>query len=385
MAEINTDIISNSSTGTNNSDEKNRPLLEIKDLRTYFFTEEGVVKAVDGISFNIFKDEAVGLVGETGCGKSVTALSIIGLVREPGKIVSGSIKLNGTDLVLLPEQEMRKHRGRDITMIFQDPLNSLNPVLKIGDQLAEVFLIHQKELLTESIVHGTNLSPTQISSKKLKKAALEESIKIITKVGIPDGREVINRYPHELSGGMRQRVMIAMALSCNPLILIADEPTTALDVTIEAQILELMKELKKQYKTSILLITHDLGIIADFCERVAVMYAGNVVEYADIKSLFSNPLHPYTRGLLNAIPNIQKRGEKLHIIRGTVPDLIYPPSGCRFHPRCEYRLVCCDKAVPRYLEIKEKYYVSCHLYDPEYKESPKFIWNEAELKRSKQV
>ncbi|OLS15920.1 MAG: oligopeptide/dipeptide ABC transporter ATPase [Promethearchaeota archaeon CR_4] len=432
-------------------------LLKIKDLRTYFYTEEGIVKAVDGVSFDINVNESIGLVGETGCGKSVTALSIIRLVREPGKIESGTIELKGEDLVSLPEEKMRKHRGNDITMIFQDPLNSLNPVLKIGDQISEVFLIHQNERLRSMY----NLLPVRDEAKEkakgekqekvrkekeekkrvkreieekiclekgerewkkwekkekarkekeekekkkqeneekirrenkykkvtrqLRKAALNESMKLITQVGIPDAIEIINRYPFELSGGMRQRVMIAMALACNPALLIADEPTTALDVTIEAQILELMKELKKKYQTSILLITHDLGIIADFCERVAVMYAGNIVEYAEVNTLFAEPLHPYTKGLMNAIPNIQKRGEKLHIIRGSVPDLIYTPSGCRFHPRCDYRLECCDKVVPRYREIKDKYFVSCHLYDPEFQNSPKFIWNGDEMNRSKQV
>lgn len=397
-------------------------LLEVKNLKTYFYTEEGIVKAVDGVSFDIKKDETLGLVGETGCGKSVTALSILRLVRAPGEIIDGSIKFNGINLLELSETDMRTNRGNSITMIFQDPLNSLNPVISIGDQVSEVFLLHQeqklKEILDEyrsekekkklELKHLEETLENEYASlgekekndfnakiKELKKdikqkinlksIALEESEKIIIEVGIADARGILKRYPHELSGGMRQRVMIAMALSCRPALLIADEPTTALDVTIQAQILELMKELKDRFRTSMLMITHDLGIIAEVCDRVAVMYSGTIVEYATAIDLFKNPRHPYTKGLIGAIPSDEKRKEKLDIIRGMVPNLIYPPSGCRFHPRCDERLEICDKVKPRFNEIADNYYIACHLFDPEYQHSPKYQWDEAEEKKSYKI
>ncbi len=399
-----------------------KTLIEVKNLKTYFFTEEGVVKAVDGVSFDIFKNEILGLVGETGCGKSVTALSILGLVRAPGKIVNGSITLNGLNLVSLSNKEMRAYRGNDITMIFQDPLNSLNPVITVGKQVGEVFLLHQKDRIKSILRERRLVRKEKIKEKnelknKLKDNAerltteevneinetieelqthikvtlsiggvvKEESEKIIAEVGIADAKGILKRYPHELSGGMRQRVMISMALSCNPVLLIADEPTTALDVTIQAQILDLMKELKTKFKTSILMITHDLGIIADICDRVAVMYSGNIVEYATAIDLFKNPRHPYTQGLIGAIPSIEKRDQKLKTIRGMVPNLIYPPSGCRFHPRCDFRLEVCDKVKPRFLEISDKYFIACHMYDPEYKDSPKYKWEEEEFVLSGRV
>ncbi len=374
------------------SNNEQEVLLEVKNLKTQFFTEEGVVKAVDGISFKIFKDEVVGLVGETGCGKSVTALSILQLVREPGKIINGEIIFNGLDLLTLSEKEMRDYRGNEITMIFQDPLNSLNPVFTVGKQIAEVFELHQEELLKD-ILDKRRLEKKNktIEYKQLKKKLknererlteeeiieYEKKIKrikkeithypnmddvlddkgaeILKEIGMADERGILKRYPHELSGGMRQRIMIAMALSCNPKLLIADEPTTALDVTIQAQILELMEDLKKKFKTSILLITHDLGVIAEICDRVTVMYSGSIVEYAPAKDLFKNPRHPYTQGLINAIPTVEKRDTKLKTIRGMVPNLIYPPSGCRFHPRCSERLQICDKVKPRWIEIKPQY------------------------------
>jgi oligopeptide/dipeptide ABC transporter ATP-binding protein len=397
-------------------------LLEVKNLKTYFYTEEGVVKAVDGVSFNIFKNEVLGLVGETGCGKSVTALSVLQLVRSPGKIKDGTIYFKGKNLLDLSEKQMRKFRGNEITMIFQDPLNSLNPVLKVGDQISEVFLLHQqdelkkevdarklerqelikkkaelklkleenKERLSEEDVEELKQKIEQLKKRttgeiKLKDVALDWSEQILTDIGIPDARGILDRYPHELSGGMRQRVMIAMALSCNPALLIADEPTTALDVTIQAQILDLMKDLKRDYNTSILMITHDLGIIADICDRVAVMYSGNIVEYATAADLFKNPRHPYTKGLIGAIPSIEKKDKKLKTIRGMVPNLIYPPSGCRFHPRCDQRLEICDKVRPRLLEIGDRYYVACHLYDPEYKDSPKYDWSKRELRKVSKI
>lgn len=392
-------------TGLKEKDD--RKLLEIRDIRTYFYTEEGIVKAVDGVSFDMYEDETLGLVGETGCGKSVTALSILQLVRAPGKIIEGIVKFKGKDLLELSQKEMREYRGNKITMIFQDPLNSLNPVMTVGKQVSEVFFLHQKEEIKQildnkklerkkhqaeikeikSALKDKSLSKEEnkeltkklIELKKLishiptiDDVALEKSATIISEVGIADAEEILNRYPHELSGGMRQRVMIAMALSCNPALLIADEPTTALDVTIQAQILDLMKDLKIRFNTSILLITHDLGIIADMCDRVAVMYSGNIVEYATAIDLFKNPRHPYTQGLISAIPSIEKRDSKLQTIRGMVPNLIYPPSGCRFHPRCDYRLECCDKIKPQLTEIGERYFVACHLFDPKYKDSPKF-------------
>lgn len=397
-------------------------LLEVQNLYTQFFTEEGVVKAVDGISFKIYKDEILGLVGETGCGKSVTALSILQLVRPPGKIIDGRIYFNGINLLELSEKEMMDYRGNKITMIFQDPLNSLNPVLTVGNQITEVFLIHQEELLREILdnrllerkrkiqeykdlkkkLKDKNLRLTvdeiqeyKATIKKLKAetnhiptlddVVEDKGAKIIEELGIADQRGILKRYPHELSGGMRQRVMIAMALSCNPSLLIADEPTTALDVTVQAQILDLMKELKLKFKTSILMITHDLGVIAELCDRVAVMYSGNIVEYATANDLFKNPRHPYTIGLIGAIPSIEKKNQKLQTIRGMVPNLIYPPSGCRFHPRCDERLEICDKVKPPLNEIADRYYVACHLFDSKYSSSPKYKWKEEELKISGRI
>lgn len=386
-------------------------LLEVKNLKTYFYTEEGIVKAVDGVSFDIYEDEVLGLVGETGCGKSVTALSILQLVRAPGKIIDGSVIFKGKNLLRMKESEVRKFRGKDITMIFQDPLNSLNPVFTVGKQVSEVFTLHQETELKQELdklllerrtrlEEKKNLEKTlndeeiqlteeereEIASKieelkdltrhipTLKDVALKRSEQIVKEVGIPDAKGILKRYPHELSGGMRQRVMIAMGLSCNPALLIADEPTTALDVTIQAQILDLMKDLIKKFRTSILIITHDLGIIAELCDRIAVMYSGNIVEYATAEDLFKNPRHPYTKGLIGAIPSIEKKNQKLQTIRGMVPNLIYPPSGCRFHPRCDYRMEICDKVKPQLTEIAHRYFVACHLFDTKYKDSPKYVW-----------
>jgi oligopeptide/dipeptide ABC transporter ATP-binding protein len=394
---------------------KDRALLEIRNLKTYFYTEEGVVKAVDGVSFDMYEDETLGLVGETGCGKSVTALSILRLVRVPGKILEGSVTFKGRDLLDLTEKDMRDFRGNEITMIFQDPLNSLNPVISVGKQVSEVFFLHQREemkqildkkilerrrklekikdlksrltnkeiLLSEEETLSIEEEISELKTEaahipNIKDVALEKASRIIKEVGIADAEDILKRYPHELSGGMRQRVMIAMALSCNPALLIADEPTTALDVTIQAQILDLMKELKTKFRTSILLITHDLGIIAELCDRIAVMYSGNIVEYATAVDLFKNPRHPYTKGLIGAIPSIEKRDRELETIRGMVPNLIYPPSGCRFHPRCDFRLEICDKIKPVLTEIGDKYFVACHLFDPKYKDSPKFDWGKKE-------
>jgi len=395
-----------------NSDDK---LIQIKNLKTYFYTEEGVVKAVDGVTFDIYEDEVIGLVGETGCGKSVTALSILNLVRAPGKIIDGKVLFKGKNLVELDRKEMRKYRGKEITMIFQDPLNSLNPVMTVGTQVGETYLLHQNEILkaeldrrllerkkkrqeikglkedlknreerlSEQEIEDIEQNIEQLKEETSRTPVIKDivrdfSARIIKEVGIADSRNILDRYPHELSGGMRQRVMIAMALACNPALLIADEPTTALDVTIQAQILDLMKDLKEKFKTSILLITHDLGIIAELCDRVAVMYSGNIVEYATAEQLFKNPRHPYTKGLIAAIPSIEMKNKKLQTIRGMVPNLIYPPSGCRFHPRCDFRMEICDKIKPKLNEISEKYYVACHLFDPKYKDSPKYDWNKEE-------
>jgi oligopeptide/dipeptide ABC transporter ATP-binding protein len=336
----------------------NSTILDVQDLTTYFYTEEGVVKAVEGVSFKIYKGEVLGLVGETGCGKSVTALSILRLVRPPGEIKSGKVFFEDEDLHQKPEDEFLSYRGNRITMIFQDPLNSLNPVFKIGDQISEVYLLHMEdELLIEATKKGTSIY----------EIAREWSQQMLRDLNIPVPHLIFDRYPHELSGGMRQRVQIAMGLSCGPKLLIADEPTTALDVTVQNQILQLMKDLKKKYNTSILFITHDLGIISKMCDRVAVMYSGFIVEYGDIQKLFIKPYHPYTMGLITSVPVVGKKKEELEIIPGTVPNLIYPPSGCRFHPRCQFCFEPCDSKIPKSIEVEPDYFVACHLYDPEYK------------------
>lgn len=467
---------------SNDAVTNNENLLSVKDLVTYFFTEEGIVRAVEGVSFDIKLDEVVGLVGETGCGKSVTALSIIQLVRQPGKIMGGHVYFKGQDLLEKTETMMRQIRGKNITMIFQDPMNSLNPVFTIERQLNEVFLLHQKnELLAtktsdldtwsrrtekdfeeinrqlaemkqslgkvkqkarglkgeihtlekttvvkvtktgvnlpskagvynvkssskvkfknlnQEIEEMSDLEKEQLSQnlkekkeelkniegeiahvqmeifrlrnekknpkrRKLDYYATLKSINALKEVKIHTPEKIIKSYPHELSGGMRQRVMIAMALACNPELLIADEPTTALDVTIQAQILELMRQLKQKFKTSILIITHDLGTIAELCDRVAVMYSGRIVEYGNVYTLFKDPKHPYTQGLMKSIPDISVKVNKLPTIPGTVPNLIYPPSGCRFHPRCPNRMIICDKVKPPLYEIDDNYFAACFLF-----------------------
>jgi peptide/nickel transport system ATP-binding protein len=317
-------------------------LLEVIGLKTYFYTEEGVVQAVDGVDFNMAEQETVGLVGETGSGKSVTAFSIMRLIQSPpGKILEGKALFCGEDLFAKNEEEMRMIRGAKISMIFQDPMSSLNPVLNVGFQIAEAIELHQK------------LS---------RKEAYEKTLEIINRVGIPTPESVAKRYPHELSGGMRQRIMIAMALSCNPALLIADEPTTNLDVTIQAQILELMKKLKEEFHTSILLITHDLGIIAEMCDRVNIMYGGVIVETSAVLDLFENPLHPYSQGLLSAIPRFDMKKEELAVIPGVVPNLIHPPSGCRFHPRCPRAMPVCKERKPQLVQMNSKQAVACFLY-----------------------
>ncbi len=316
-------------------------MLRVNDLKTYFFTEEGVVRAVDGVSLSIGEGETLGLVGETGCGKTVTALSIMRLIQEPGRIIAGEVLYNREDLLRKSEEEMRRIRGREIAMIFQDPLTSLNPVYTIGDQLIEVLRMHQK---------------------LDKREALRRAEEILKLVNLPLPEKILNQYPHELSGGMRQRAMIAIALSCSPKLLIADEPTTALDVTIQAQILELLKELMQKFQSSVLLITHNLGVVAELCDRVAIMYAGNIVESADVNAIFKHPKHPYTMALMNAIPKLHREVERLEVISGSVPDLIAPPAGCKFHPRCEHAMPVCSEKVPVEKEI-EGHRVACHLYD----------------------
>ena len=292
-------------------------LLEVKDLKTQFFTREGVVHAVDGVSYSVDKGKTLGLVGESGCGKSVSALSIMRLIPEPpGKIVEGRIEFEGRDLVPLPEKEMREIRGNQISMIFQDPMTSLNPVVRIGVQMTEGIQLH------------LGMS---------KKEAQDRAVELLDAVGMPDARRRLRDYPHQFSGGMRQRVMIAMALSCDPKLLIADEPTTALDVTIQAQILDLLKRLQERFGMSVLLITHDLGVVAGVSDHVCVMYAGRIVEQADTLELFDHPQHPYTLALLNSIPRLDTEGHsQLASIAGLPPDLVQPPAGCRFHPRCRF-------------------------------------------------
>jgi len=335
-------------------------VLEVEDLKTYFYTEEGVVKALEKISLEIKKGEVLGLVGETGCGKTVTALSILQIIRDPGVIEAGRVLYKGEDLLKKNEEEMLKYRGKEITMIFQDPLLSLNPVFKVGKQISEVYLLNmEKELTLEALKNP---------KKSIYGIARDWSIKMLDDLNIPKAESIYDQYPHELSGGMRQRVQIAMALACSPSLLIADEPTTALDVTVQNQILKLMMDLLKEYETSILFITHDLGIISKVSDKVAVMYSGYIVEYGLRKKVFGSPLHPYTKALLKAIPKIGVEREKLEVIDGSVPNLIYPPSGCRFHPRCPYRFEICDSIVPKSIEIEPNYYVACHLYDPEYKD-----------------
>ncbi len=322
-----------------------QPLLEVKNLKTYFYTEDGVVKAVDGIDFHVFPGEVMGLVGESGCGKSVTSLSIMRLISPPGKIVSGEIIFEGKDLVRATEEEMTQVRGNRVSMIFQQPQSALNPVFKVGDQIAEVLSIHQS-----------------MSKEKGHARAVE----LLKMVGIPDPERRAQSFPHELSGGQAQRVMIAMALACVPDLLIADEPTTALDVTIQAQILDLMRNLRQNIGTAIILITHDLGVVAEMAERVAVMYAGYVVEQAEVKALFENPLHPYTQGLIGSIPVLGKLKDRLEVIPGSVPNLVNLPVGCRFAPRCrartEYGLSICTEKEPGLVAHSPNHTVRCWLY-----------------------
>ena len=317
-------------------------LLTVKNLKTYFTTDSGTAKAVDGVSFSIDRGETLGLVGESGCGKSVTSLSIMRLIPDPpGKIVDGSIKFRGRNLIDLPDEEMREVRGNDIAMIFQEPMTSLNPVYTCGFQIDEAVMLHQ------------NLDA---------EAARAKTVEMLQLVGMPDPEQRANEYPHQLSGGMRQRVMIAMALSCTPDVLIADEPTTALDVTIQAQILELLERLQSELGMAVLMITHDLGVIAEVADRVAIMYAGKIVETASVEQIFEHPRHPYTIGLLESIPKLHEKTDKLSVIPGTVPDATRFPEGCRFAPRCSRAEDICRIREPALLAVEqpgEEHAIAC--------------------------
>ncbi len=318
------------------------PILKVQGLKTYFYTEDGVVKSVDGVDFEVRRGEMFGLVGESGCGKSVTSFSIMRLVGQPGKILEGQILFDGENLLELTEDEMVKIRGNRISMIFQQPTSCLNPVFRVGEQIVEVLAVHQKLGKEQGVIRA---------------------IELLRMVGVPAPEKRVQAFPHELSGGMAQRVMIAMALACNPELLIADEPTTALDVTIQAQILELMKRFKEEIDTAIILITHDLGVVAEMCERVAVMYAGRIVEQTDVRTLFANPLHPYTSGLIGSIPVLGDIKERLEVIPGSVPNLISPPPGCKFAPRCKVRVEhncqrCVDEEPPL-VEVVPGHKVRC--------------------------
>lgn len=376
-------------------------ILDIQNLIVRFYTYEGVVKALDGVNLYLEDGETLGLIGESGCGKSVTSLSVLGLTPPPGRIESGKIffrsKKKFEDLLTKEESHLRQIRGKDISIIFQEPTSSLNPVYNVEYQISEVFLQHrEKEFVRraidkikedkdarggrpgfilgiqnkiyEKMLEDPNSLSLRIMSripilkryrKRLEKEVQKEVFNILGYMRIPDAERVAGMYPHQLSGGMKQRIVIAMALACNPNILIADEPTTNLDVTVQAQILHLVKILKKEFGSSVLYVTHDLGVVAEICDRVAVMYAGNIAEMADVVEIFKNPLHPYTKALLDSIP---RPGKKFISIKGTVPNLIEPPSGCRFHPRCTFAMDICYNSKSEMKEITKEHFVACHLY-----------------------
>ena len=323
-------------------------LLEVKNLKTYFYTDEGIGKAVDGMDFVIRKGETLGMIGESGCGKSVSALSIMQLVASPpGKIIEGEIWFEGEDLLKKSPSEIKKIRGNDISMIFQEPMTSLNPVFTIGNQIIEPIVLHQ------------NLN---------KGKARQKAIEMLDLVGIPSPEKRMNNYPHQLSGGMRQRAMIAMALSCEPKLLIADEPTTALDVTIQAQILELLKKIREEIGMAVMMITHDLAVIAEVSDDVLVAYAGKALEYADVKTIFKDPRHPYTQALYDSIPRLtDTKKRRLEVIPGMVPNPLEFPSGCRFHPRCKFAKTFCKKEEPQLKEVSNTHNVSCFIYDEDKK------------------
>jgi peptide/nickel transport system ATP-binding protein len=316
-------------------------LLEIKNLEINFYTYRGIVRALDSVNLKINKGEFFGLVGETGCGKSVTASAILNLVQNPGRIEKGEIIFKGKDILKMNKEDVRKNiRGKEITMIMQYPVAALNPVINNGEQISE------------ALIANMNIDNNEAGKR---------TIELLKEVNIPEPEKIARQYPHQLSGGMAQRVMIAMMLSTKPLLLIADEPTTALDVSIQAQVLNLLKDLVTKYNTTILLITHDLSVVSETCERVGVMYAGNMVEIGELKHIIDNPKHPYTRGLIDAIPS--ETSKNLKEIKGSVPDLVNPPSGCRFHPRCIYARPICKEKKPRMLEVEKNHFVACFLYD----------------------
>lgn len=319
----------------------NEKLLSIRDLTIHYFTDDGVVKAVNGIDLDIAKGETLGLVGETGAGKTTTALGIMRLIPDPpGKIVGGKVFFGGTDLIQESEKKMRQHRGSDFSMIFQDPMTSLNPVITVGEQIAEVIRLHDK-----------------VSRAEAHKKAAE----MLELVGIPAER--MGEYPHQFSGGMKQRVVIAIALACNPQLIIADEPTTALDVTIQAQVLALMGELREKFGTAMLLITHDLGVVAEICDKVAIMYAGQIMEYGMLEDIYNNVCHPYTKGLFGSLPSLSSKVHRLNPISGLMPDPANLPEGCPFHPRCPQKCEKCEQRVPKNVEVTPGHFVRCHLYD----------------------
>ncbi|WP_442600418.1 ABC transporter ATP-binding protein [Neobacillus sp. D3-1R] len=324
--------------------QKREGILEVKNLQTHFSTDRGVVKAVDGVDFKVEKGQTLGIVGESGCGKSITSLSIMRLI-DSGKIAGGEVLFKGENLLNYSDEKMRSIRGNEISMIFQEPMTSLNPVYSVGEQIAEAIRIHQK---------------------LNRKQAWEKAVDMLKLVGIPSPEKRAKQEPHELSGGMRQRVMIAMALACNPELLIADEPTTALDVTIQAQILDLLKKLQEDFGSAVIMITHDLGVVAETCDMVAVMYAGKVVEYTDTDSLFEQPKHPYTEGLLNSIPRVDEDVEELIAIKGSVPSPTDMPIGCRFAPRCPYATTLCHEKLPDLVSLEKNEQVRCWIYTDEW-------------------
>lgn len=370
-----------------------------------FYTYEGVVEALEGVNLHVKRGETLGLVGETGCGKTVTGLSIFNLIPPPGKIEGGRVLFKSKggkerDLLSLRERDLQQIRGEDISMIFQEPSSALDPIYTVNDQVSEALLAHRRKALVKNVLDELEKDIREVGPESLKgriyrlerniyrkmlknpdslslrilskipivnryrgrleREARKQVIDLLKELGMSDPQRVVDMYPHELSGGMQQRVVIAMALACNPLLLVADEPTTSLDVTIQARILDLIRKLKKRFDASVLFITHDLGVIAEMCDRVAVMYAGNVCELADVKEIFKRPLHPYTQGLMEAIP---RPGKEYKTIRGVVPSLINPPSGCRFNPRCPHAMEICTRVNPEFIEIKEDHFISCHLYD----------------------
>jgi oligopeptide/dipeptide ABC transporter ATP-binding protein len=335
------------------------PILEIKNLKVHFDTFEGTAQVLDGVSLHLHKGDTLGLVGETGCGKSITAKAILRLLPvPPARVASGEILFEGRNIIDMDDTEIQQIRGNQIAMIFQDPVTFLNPVFTIEEQMIDVILAHQKTRQKFARTHGKAANATVMD----KKAARAKAIELLHHVKIPQAAQQIRSYPYEFSGGMRQRVLIAMALSGSPQILIADEPTTALDVTIQAQILKLMNDLVHEHHNSVLLISHDLGVVAKLCKRIAVMYAGNIVETCDPETIFTRPFHPYTKGLLKSIPVFSSARERLQGIRGTIPNFITPPPGCRFHPRCPEMMEICRQKKPELLEVTPGHQVSCFLY-----------------------